>query len=360
MSHFAPLNSNMSYDDLITRVNELQELVQAQSKGAFAELSIVKKQNQISSILKFAPKIYFNNKNQYAYAKHYDYFKSMLIEDDIRYKDLFDFFEKGDKVGFNALDHKLITYFQELLYKSIYEVQGVPKLLSSLGFLNTPPLYDLMEKIREYHCGPRKIPFNVTKSFNEIKYGISCDNAEAVETHDRVVKVMLLFHREEDSLSSERKAKMLLDNMSDAFKSKLKAHLLSQRLITDGTDDPFASYDDLDKLLKDLKLINSSAIPYKQRCEDLYKINLDKSIRLVNVDVNTIKVEHTNSNSNLGGNGGTSQGSSKSGKKKRRGKNKGQGKGPDLTNNSVKINVGSTDLSVNSSIDVSQNFARQY
>lgn len=282
-----PLKSTMSYDDLINKVNELQELIQTQSKGVFTELSIVKKKNQISSILKFAPKIYFNNKNKYAYSKHYDYFKYILIEDDIGYKDLFEFFEKGDKVGFNALDYKLIKFFQELLYKSIYKVQGVSKLLSSLRFLNIPPLYDLMEKIREYHCGSRNIPFNVSKSFNEIKYGITCDNAEAVNIHERIVKIMLLFHREEDSLSSKQKAKMLLDNMNDAYRSKLKAHLLSQRLIMysiDDIDDPFAFYDELDKLLKDLELINSAAIPYKQKCEDLYKIKSNKSIRFFNVN----------------------------------------------------------------------------
>lgn len=77
---------------------------------------------------------------------------------------------------------------------------------------------------------------------------------------------------------------MLLDNMDDACKSKLKVQLLPQRLVT------MAWFTHLrqkfDKLLKDLKLINFSTIHYRQRCEDFSQINFDKFIRHFNLDLN--------------------------------------------------------------------------
>lgn len=254
-----------------------------QLKEAQLEVKKFKKQGDINQFIKYAPKLGFRSKDKFMFIKFYLYVKAELTKDnDDVYENLFKLFEAGDQVNFNSIDSTKSEYFKEILVKFLHEAPSSAKLYSTLGFIINPPLYDLLEKVRNYHCGPRDIPFDVTKAFSQVKYGITCDNVDAVKIHNEVVQVLCLFHEVKNDITTSQMCSMLLSNMDGTKKEKLREHLVETNQIQNKHGDSFAKYTTLESLLSDLKLLEDLAIPFETRCNDLCEIKLDDSLAFAN------------------------------------------------------------------------------
>ena len=244
---------NLKVEILEKKYNDLLPLL----KDCCDNSNELRKTRAVTEIVGMAPVIDFNKSDTFVFAKVYIFVKSELVKLDPRYAGnftlIFGYFEKGSPEEFEGCRQDALSLLSKVILLIIKDAPGKNKLLGEIGYLSTPPLYALLEKIRSFHCGSRKVPFAFEDSISHIKYGNNYDNVGAVKLYFNVVETLSLFHHIRGNLSDAKQAEILLLNMDPTFKAKFLSFQVKSNFIKSETGDYFSVFNSVGLLLNKLE-----------------------------------------------------------------------------------------------------------
>ena len=270
---------NLKVEILEKKYNDLIPLL----KDCCDNANELRKTRAISDIVGMAPAIDFNKSDTFVFAKVYIFVKSELVKLNSRYAGnfslIFGYFEKGSPEEFESCRQDALGLLSKVILSIIKDAPGKNKLLGEIGYLSTPPLYALLEKIRSFHCGSRKVPFAFEDSISHIKYGNNYDNVGAVKLYFNVVETLSLFHHIRGKLSDAKQAEILLLNMDPIFKAKFLSFQVKSNFIKSETGDYFSVFDSVGLLLNKLEEYEEES-NFTTNVNNLAQVFIDKGTRL--------------------------------------------------------------------------------
>jgi hypothetical protein len=180
------------------------------------------KNTAITQLVTLAPTIEFDKPNVAQFARFYLYWKTELSTLDTHgeaLKSCFEIFEKHDVDQMKEVDADTLAILVMAIHLSTKDSPGKGKLFYELGYVNTPPIFGLLEEIHSFHCGARSYPVSVERVINVIKYGSTYDNIGAVRIHLSFLECVKLFHPVKDDIPESKKVSNFLENMSEKYKA---------------------------------------------------------------------------------------------------------------------------------------------
>jgi hypothetical protein len=180
------------------------------------------KNTAVNQLVTLAPTIEFAKPNVAQFARFYTYWKTELSALDTHgeaLKSCFEIFEKHDVDQMKEVDADTLAILVMAIHLSTKDSPGKGKLFYELGYVNTPPIFGLLEEIHSFHCGARSYPVSVERVINVIKYGSTYDNIGAVRIHLSFLECVKLFHPVKDDIPESKKVSNFLENMSEKYKA---------------------------------------------------------------------------------------------------------------------------------------------
>jgi hypothetical protein len=193
-------------------------------------------------------------------------------------KSCFEIFEKHDVDQMKEVDADTLAILAKAIHLSTKDSPGKGKLFYELGYVNTPPIFGLLEEIHSFHCGARSYPVSVERVINVIKYGSTYDNIGAVRIHLSFLECVKLFHPVKDDIPESKKASNFLENMSEKYKAGFLDFLIKTKVIKTVSD--YASkFDNIEQVLSS---INDYEVEeeFTDRINFLSTFAIDKALRI--------------------------------------------------------------------------------
>ncbi|KAG0668861.1 hypothetical protein C6P42_004673, partial [Pichia californica] len=139
-------------------------------KETISKVEKLSKSKELTDLIKMGPVLDFNNPSSFTFIRWYVYLKTQLLKipGEYNFELAFTLFEKDNSEDFANIDKTTLSMLTDAIWYSIKDATGKKNLQFLFDVLESPPLFNTMEKIRLFHCGPRKIPFYYEEAISRV------------------------------------------------------------------------------------------------------------------------------------------------------------------------------------------------